>query len=74
MYRRFSDAALVNYYIRGLAPETRYVVAEMVQRLPFHERTDISAVRRIALAEGNTHRARSDKTLPEIGTKAQRTP
>ena len=70
----FSDAALVNYFIGGLAVETRDVVAETVYRLPFGEQNNLAAVCRIALAEGNTYRARSGKALPDIGANAQRTP
>ena len=70
----FSDAALLNYFIRGLAVEKRDVVTETHYRLPFGERNDLAAVRPIALTEGNTYRARSGKALPDIGANAQRTP
>ena len=70
----FFDAALVNYFIRGLAVETRDIVTETVYHPPFGEGKDIAAVRRIALAEGNTYRARSGRSLSDIGANAQRTP
>lgn len=70
----FTDAAMVNVFVRGLAPETRDVVAETVQRLPLHERAELSVVRRIALAEGNTYMARQGKPLPDVGARAQFTP
>ena len=67
----FSEATLMNYYERVLSAETRDVVASAVQRLDAKKRTDLSMIRWIALAEGNTHRARSGKTLPDIGIHAQ---
>ena len=67
----FSDSALVNHFICGLAVETRDVMTEAVYRLLFGERNDLAAVRCIALAEGNTYRVRSRKALPDIGANAQ---
>ena len=54
----FNERTLVHHYITGLLPTTRDIVTERVRGLPIHEQSDLSAVRRVALAEGSTYRAR----------------
>ena len=61
----FTEQALAHYFVRGLAPATRAAVAETVQRLPAIQKTDLSIIRRIATAEGNTFRARRWLPLPD---------
>ena len=53
----FEDHALVHYYVRGLLGKTRERVIEDLRRLPEKERHDLTAVRRLAMAKGNTYRA-----------------
>lgn len=70
----FTDQALVNYFIRGLSPTMRDAVAEAAQRLPYHQRTDFSVIRRVAMAEGNTYRALLGRPLPDAsGYRTPRT-
>ena len=54
----FNERTLVHHYITGLLPTTRDIVTERVRGLPIHEQSDLSAVRRVAVAEGATYRAR----------------
>ena len=54
----FNERTLVHHYITGLLPTTRDIVTERVRGLPIHEQSDLSAVRRVALAEVSTYRAR----------------
>ena len=53
----FEDHALVYYYVRGLLATTRERVTEDPRRLPEKERNDLTAIRRLATAQGNTYRA-----------------
>ena len=53
----FEDHALVHYYVRGLLATTRERVTEDLRRLPEKERNDLTAIRRLATAQGNTYRA-----------------
>ena len=53
----FEDHALVHYYIRGPFATTREHVTEDLRRLPEKERNDLTAIRRLATAQENTHRA-----------------
>ena len=54
----FEDRERVNYYIRGLLPSTHDAVTERVRQLPTQEQGDITGVRRMTQAEGNTYPAR----------------
>ena len=51
----FDERTLVSYYISGLLPTVRYAIAESV--LNMSEDVDLSVVRRMAVAAGETHRA-----------------
>ena len=53
----FEDHALVQYYVRGLLATTLERVTEDLRRLPEKERNDLTAIRRIATAQGNTYPA-----------------
>ena len=53
----FEEQALVHYYVRGLLATTRERVTEDLRRLPEKERNDLTAIRRLATAQGNTYRA-----------------
>ena len=68
------DAAPAKYYIRRMAVETLDVLTEIVYHLPFGERNDLAAIRRMALADVSNYGARLVKALPDIGANAQRTP
>ena len=68
----FEDHALVLYYVRGLLATTRERVTEGLRRLPEKERNDLTAIRRLATAQGNTYRAQvaaADKTKAHMKTK-----
>ena len=64
----FTERALVHHYVNGLRPTTRSIVSEKLRSLPVQEQCDLTVVRRVALAEGNTYRAR----LKETGAKPKR--
>lgn len=61
----FSEQSLVHYLVRGLAPATLAAVAETVQRLHAHEKTDMLIIRGMATAEGITFRSRRGLPLPD---------
>lgn len=58
------EPLLINYFLRRLLPTTAAIVAATVQRLPIHERLNLSRVRRIAKAKGKTYRARAQVSAP----------
>ena len=72
----FSEQALAHYSVRGLSTATRAAVAEMVQRLPGQQKTELSTIHRIATAEGTTYRVRRRLPLPDRkpAAKGGRTP
>ena len=53
----FEYHALVHYYVRGLLATTRERVTEDLRRLPEKERNDLTAIRQLATAQGNTYPA-----------------
>ena len=55
----YTDETLTHLFIRGLLPTTQPVVAERIRRLTLTEQKNFSIVRRIALSEGTTYRARA---------------
>ena len=48
---------LIHYYVRGILETTRERVTEDLRRLPEKERNDLTAIRRLGMAKGNTYRA-----------------
>ena len=64
----FTERELVNHFISGLRPTTRSMISERLMTLPAQQRSDLTVVRRMALAEGNTYRAR----LKDVGAKPKR--
>ena len=50
----FEDQMLVHYYVRGLLDTSREKVIEDMRRLPEHEQRDLTSIRRLAFAQGNT--------------------
>ena len=55
----FEDHAFVHYYVRGLLETSRDKVIEEMHRLPEHEQRDLTSIRPLAFAQGNTVRAQS---------------
>ena len=53
----FEDHTLVHYYVRGLLGANRDKVVENLRRLPEHEKRNITSIRQLAVAQGNTVRA-----------------
>ena len=56
----FGQHDLVSYYVQGLPEAIRHTVREKVSSLEHSEQGNLLRVRRIALGEGKTHRARSN--------------
>ena len=68
----FKDHALVHYYVRGLLATTRECVTEDLRRLPEKKRNDLTAIRRLATAQGNTYRAQVQAAEnTEVQTRAK---
>ena len=61
----FSEQSLAHYFVRGVAPATRAAVSETIQQLPSRQKIDLPTIRRIATAEGTTHRARRNLPMPD---------
>ena len=70
----FEDHTLVHYYVRGLLETSRDKVIEDMRRLPEHEQRDLTSIRRLAFAEGNTVRAQSQATTKARTPSHRRTP
>ena len=64
----FTERELVNHFVSGLRPTTRAAISEKLMTLNHTQRSDLTVVRRMALAEGNTYRAR----LKDVGAKPKR--
>ena len=56
----FDERTLVNHYVSGLLPTVRYAIAEAV--LQMKDDIDMSVARRMAIAAGETHRARTSSS------------
>ena len=65
----FDEHTLVSYYVSGLSPTIRYAIAEDILR--YGRDIDLSIARRMALAAGETYRARLSAAKP---TKTKSTP
>ena len=70
----FEDHTLVHYYVRGLLETSRDKVIEDMRRLPEHEQRDLTSIRRLAFAQGNTVRAQSQATANARTPLHRRTP
>ena len=70
----FEDHALVHYYVRGLLETTWERVIEDLRRLPEKERNDLMAVRRLAMAQGNTYRAQVAAVAKAASAQAKTRP
>ena len=70
----FEDHTLVHYYVRGLLETSRDKVIEYMRRLPEHEQRDLTSIRRLAFAQGNTVRARSQATAKARTPSQRRAP
>ena len=68
----FGQHDLVSYYVQGLPETIRHTVGEKVRSLEHSEQGNLLRVRRIALTEGNTHRARSNSTKAPQKSKERR--
>ena len=66
----FDERTLVSYYVSGLLPTTRYHISEAV--LHAGEEVDLSVVRRMAIAAGETHRAQL--AVPRSGSRSKSSP
>ena len=64
---------LVSYYVQGLPETILHTVREELINLECSEQGNILRVRRIALAEGKTHRARSNSASAALKSKERRT-
>ena len=67
----FRDRELVNYFTDGLFPATRDAFTERVRNLNRIELGDLTVARRIAIAEGNTYRARVMASTPTTPSKTR---
>ena len=67
----FDENTLVNNYVSGLLPTTRYEVSEAILR--YGTDVDMSVARRIATAAGETHRAQKAASKPTRGRVANPT-
>ena len=65
----FTEHTLVHHFVNGLRPTTRSIVTEKLRSLPLHEQTDLTVIRRIALFEGTTYRARLKDVSAKPTTK-----
>ena len=70
----FEELALVNYYVRGLLETTRERVTEDLRRLPEKERHDLTAVRRLGMAQGNKYRAQVAAVAKAASTQSRTRP
>ena len=70
----FEDHTLVHYYIRGILETSRDKVIEEIRRLPEHEQRDLTSIRQLAFAQGNTVRAQSQATAKARTPSHRRTP
>ena len=70
----FEDHKLVHYSVRGLLETSSDKVIEDMRRLPEHERHDLTLIRRLAFAQGNTIRAQSHATAKARTPSHRRTP
>ena len=70
----FEDHSLVHYYVRGLLETSRDKVIEDMRRLPEPEQRDLTSVRRLAFALGNTVRAQSQAAAKARTPSHRRTP
>ena len=67
----FEDHALVHYYVRGLLETTRKRFIEDLRRLLEKEQHDLTAVRRLAMAQGNTYRAQAAAVAKAASTQTK---
>ena len=68
------DHTLVHYYVRVLLELSRGKVIEDMRRLPEHGQRDLTSIRRLAFAQGNTVRAQSQATAKVRTPSNWRTP
>ena len=68
----FDDRELVRCYARGLLPQIRERGLEGIGQ-PMHEKSDLTAVVRLASSEGNTYRACRPPTQRPVRTPPTRT-
>ena len=68
----FGQHNLVSYYVQGLPETIRHTVREKVSSLEHSGQGNLLRVRRIALAEGKTHRARSNSAKAVQKSKERR--
>ena len=65
----FTDREIVQYYARGLSPLIRERVLYALRNMRDYERDDLTAVRRLASAEGSS--VRSLRTVPSTSTRVR---
>ena len=70
----FEDHTLVHYYVRGLLETSRDKVIEDMRRLPEHAQRNLTSIRRLAFAQGNTVRAQSQATAKARTPSHRRAP
>ena len=70
----FEDHALVYYYVCGLLEATLERVINDLRRLPEKERHDLTAVRWLAMAQGNTYRAQVAVVAKAASTQTKTRP
>ena len=70
----FEDHTLVHNSVRGLLETSTDKVFEDMRRLPEHEQRDLTSIRRLAFAPGNTVRAQSQATARARTPSHRRTP
>ena len=70
----FEDHTFVHYYVRGILETSREKVIEDMRSLPEHEQRDLTSIRRLAFAQGNSVRAQSQATAKARTPSQRRTP
>ena len=70
----FEYHTLVHYYFRRLLETSRDKVIEDMRRLPEHEQRELTSIRRLAFAQGNTVRAQSQAKAKARTPLQRRTP
>ena len=70
----FEDHALLHYYVRGLLETTRERFIEDLRRLPEKGRHYLTAVRRLAMAQGNTYHAQIAAVAKAASTQTKTRP
>jgi len=66
----FRKADVVNYFVCGLKPSVREMVAQHVRMMPVADRTNLAAVKQAAVAVGKSQRAMGVSKVDKPGVKS----